>query len=455
MAENPLTPTPDAPEPRVTPLVSLPTTKVARAARFAKTGLKVGANYVKHYARRSVGAESATEDLHAANAAELYGALSEMKGSVLKVAQMMAMEKNLLPPAYAEQFAQAQYQTPPLSGPLVIKAFRDAFGRSPFELFDDFDPSARQAASIGQVHYATKNGQPLAVKVQYPGVADSIRSDIRLVKPVALRVLGLDESQVRPYLEEVETRLLEETDYALEMRRGQEIAALCQHLPHLQFPHYYPEQSAARVLTMDWLPGQHLKEFLAQEPSQAVRDQLGQALWDFYTFQLHTLRQVHADPHPGNFLFQTAAGGTVGVLDFGCVKEIPADFQQLFLALLAPGLLDDGARFEQLLTELGVLRPADAPAQRELYIRTIRASLALVGRPFWQPTFDFGDPAYLQQLYALGEELMQEPELRRQREPRGSEHFIYLNRTYVGLYALLTELKAHVRTGVQAPVAAA
>ncbi|MCA8829662.1 ABC1 kinase family protein [Hymenobacter pini] len=427
-------------------LSSLPTSKVARAARFAKTGLNVGANYVKHYAKRAVGAESTTDDLHAANAAELYGTLSEMKGSVLKVAQMLAMEKNLLPTAYADQFAQAQYQTPPLSGPLVVKAFRDAFGKSPFEVFEEFDINARQAASIGQVHFARKAGQQLAVKVQYPGVADSIRSDIRLVKPIALRVLGLDEATVRPYMQEVETRLLEETDYALELRRGQQIAAACAHLPHLQFPQYYPELSSSRILTMDWLPGQHLKELLATSPSQTTRNQLGQALWDFYMFQLHELRQVHADPHPGNFLLTDNDGGTVGVLDFGCVKEIPADVHHLFTALLAPETLADSARLTQLLTEAGVVRPEDTPTRQEFYVSTMHASLELVGRPFRQATFNFGDPAYMQQLYALGDDLMQQPELRQQREPRGSEHFIYLNRTYVGLYALLTELKAEVTT---------
>ncbi|RAK69579.1 ABC1 kinase family protein [Hymenobacter edaphi] len=439
------------PGPDNQPLASLPTTKVARAARFAKTGLKVGANYVKHYAKRAAGAEVRPEDLHAANAAELYGALSEMKGSVLKVAQMLAMEKNILPAAYAEQFAQAQYQTPPLSGPLVVKAFRDAFGRSPSELFDAFEPQARQAASIGQVHFARKDGRALAVKVQYPGVADSIRSDIRLVKPVALRVLGLDEATVRPYLQEVETRLVEETDYALELRRGRHIATRCAHLPHLEFPQYYPELSGARILTMDWLGGQHLREFLATEPSQDVRNQLGQALWDFYMHQLHTLRQVHADPHPGNFLLRAEHGGTVGVLDFGCVKEIPAEVHRLFTALLAPETLEDEARLAALLEQAGVLRPHDAPALRQLYLRTLHDSLALVGRPFRQPTFDFGDPAFMQALYALGDDLLQQPELRQQREPRGSEHFIYLNRTYVGLYALLTELKAAVRTGAAGP----
>ncbi|SET13153.1 ABC1 kinase family protein [Hymenobacter actinosclerus] len=427
-------------------LTSLPTTKVARAARFAKTGLNVGANYVKHYARRAVGADSPMADLHAANAAELYGTLSEMKGSVLKVAQMLAMEKNLLPTAYADQFAQAQYQTPPLSGPLVVKVFRDAFGKSPFEVFDEFDRQARQAASIGQVHLARKDGLELAVKVQYPGVADSIRSDIRLVKPIALRVLGLDEATVRPYMQEVETRLIEETDYALELRRGQEIAAACASLAHLQFPRYYPELSSARILTMDWLPGQHLREFLLTEPSQQVRNQLGQALWDFYMFQLNELRRVHADPHPGNFLLRPDDGGTVGVLDFGCVKEIPEDVHRLFNDLLAPATLSDPARLAALLTEGGVLHADDPASRRDFYVQTMQASLELVGRPFREPTFDFGDPSYMQALYALGDGLLQEPELRQQREPRGSEHFIYLNRTYVGLYALLTELKASIRT---------
>ena len=433
------------------PQTSLPTTKVARAARFAKTGLNVGANYVKHYAKRAVGADSTTEDLHAANAAELYGTLSEMKGSVLKVAQMLAMEKNMLPTAYADQFAKAQYQTPPLSGPLVTKAFRDAFGQSPSQLFDVFEPEARQAASIGQVHFARKDGRDLAVKVQYPGVAASIRSDIRLVKPIALRVMGLKEAQVRPYLDEVETRLLEETDYALELRRGQEIAARCRELANLEFPTYYPELSTPRILTMDWLTGQHLKEFLATQPTQGVRNQLGQALWNFYQFQFNTLHQLHADPHPGNFLMRADNGGTLGVLDFGCVKDVPVDVYHLFTALLAPETFTNETRLAALLTEAGVLRATDAPDLRALYLRTLRVSLELVGRPFRQAHFDFGDPAYMAALYALGDDLMADPELRKQREPRGSEHFIYLNRTYVGLFALLTELGAQIETGIDVP----
>ena len=197
---------------------------------------------------------------------------------------------------------------------------------------------------------------------------------------------------------------------------------------------------------MDWLPGQHLKEFLATNPGQTERNQLGQTLWDFYQFQLNVLHQVHADPHPGNFLLRAEHGGTVGVLDFGCVKEVPADVHALFTALLSPETFADEARLEALLAEAGVLRATDPAGLRALYLRTMRVSLELVGRPFRQDSFDFGDPAYLQSLYALGDDLMADPELKKQREPRGSAHFIYLNRTYVGLFALLTELGAVVHT---------
>jgi len=134
------------------------------------------------------------------------------------------------------------------------------------------------------------------------------------------------------------------------------------------------------------------------------------------------------------------------VLDFGCVKDVPPLEQQQFLALLAPDTLADPARLEALLTEAGVLRPTDPAALRSMYLRTLTQSLELVGRPFRQATFDFGDPTYMQSLYALGDDLMQDQDLRQQREPRGSAQFVYLNRTYIGLFSLLTDLGAVVRT---------
>ncbi len=428
----------------------LPTSKVARAAKLAGAGFRVGANYVKHAVRQATGsAETAAASrvkLDEANAATLFDTFSELRGGALKFAQVLSMDRTgLLPRAYADRFALAQHQAPPLSGPLVVKTFRAATGKSPGEIFDEFDLTARAAASIGQVHQAKLNGRTLAVKVQYPGVAASIQSDLNLIKPVAFRVLGLSEADFREYIVEVESKLLEETDYRRELTSSQRLAAACAHIPGLKFANYYPELSGERVLTMDWLTGRHLKEFLDTNPPQAVRDQIGQALWDFYAHQLHTLRAVHADPHPGNFLFSDEGGGTVAVIDFGCVKEVPADFHDAYFDVVNPAVYTDDALLEPVLVALDVLRPTDTPEMRQLIFEIAHQTLPLLARPFIEPNFDFGDPAYQQEINVLAEEFANNPTLRSQREPRGSKHFIYVNRAYFGLYTLLGDLKTRLR----------
>jgi predicted unusual protein kinase regulating ubiquinone biosynthesis (AarF/ABC1/UbiB family) len=153
--------------------------------RFVKTGAQIGGNYIKHYSKKMLDPSMTKEQLHEDNAEDVYNALSELKGSALKVAQMLSMEKNVLPRAYVNKFALAQYSAPPLSGPLIVQTFVKQFGKTPQQIFDTFNMQSTRAASIGQVHEATKGGQKLAVKIQYPGVAESIKSDLKLVKPIA------------------------------------------------------------------------------------------------------------------------------------------------------------------------------------------------------------------------------------------------------------------------------
>ncbi|MEX0884670.1 MAG: AarF/UbiB family protein, partial [Cyclobacteriaceae bacterium] len=296
---------------------SIPVSKVQRAAKFFSTGARVGGNYMKHYAKKVVNPSLTKDDLHKNNATDIYDSLSELKGSALKVAQMMAMDKNMLPRAYQDKFIMAQYSAPPLSYPLVVKTFKEHFNASPEVLFDTFTPSAVNAASIGQVHQAKKDGKLYAVKIQYPGVASSVRSDLRLVKPFALRLLNMNEKELDHYMEEVEERLLEETDYELEVQRSREISQACSHISDLTFPQYYENLSGPRVITMDWMVGLHLREWLETEPDQISRNRIGQAMWDFYHYQVHVLKQVHADPHPGNFIIQN--DNQLAVIDFGCV----------------------------------------------------------------------------------------------------------------------------------------
>src|SRR6201996_1508408 len=166
---------------------TIPTGKVERASRFVATGLKVGGNYIKHYTRKLMDPSTSREELHADNAEDIYDTLSDLKGSALKVAQMLSMDKGMLPKAYTDKFAMSQYSAPPLSGPLVVNTFVKTLGKTPNELYDHFEMKASNAASIGQVHRAVKGDRELAVKIQYPGVANSVKSDLRLVKPFAIR----------------------------------------------------------------------------------------------------------------------------------------------------------------------------------------------------------------------------------------------------------------------------
>src|SRR3978361_138022 len=349
---------------------SIPTTKVQRSAKFVKTGMKIGGNYIKHYSKRLFNPEMDKTELNEDNASDIYESLSELKGSALKVAQMLSMDKNLLPQAYTDKFSQSQYNAPPLSGPLIVQTFKKYFGKTPDQIYDKFNIRSSNAASIGQVHEAELNGEKLAVKIQYPGVGDSISSDLKLVKPFAFRLLGMSEKELDVYMREVEERLLEETDYELEIRRSIEFSNACANLDNIVFPKYYPELSSKRIITMDWLEGQHLKEFLATNPSQELKNTIGQALWDFYNFQQHELRKVHADPHPGNFLI--TPDEKLEVIDFGCIKSIPHDFYYPFFSLISANVLADKEKTIQAFRDLEMIWPTDSSPQIEFYYQTYR-----------------------------------------------------------------------------------
>jgi predicted unusual protein kinase regulating ubiquinone biosynthesis (AarF/ABC1/UbiB family) len=423
---------------------NIPATKVERATKFVTTGIKVGGNYIKHYAKKAFDSNVSNEGLHEDNAHDIYQALSELKGSALKVAQMMSMDRNMLPKAYTDKFTMAQYSAPPLSGPLVVKTFSKHFGKTPQELYDTFDMNAVNAASIGQVHRATKDGKKLAVKIQYPGVAQSVKSDLKMVKPFAVRLMNLNEKDVDKYMEEVETKLMEETDYVLELKSSVEISKACAHIPNLRFANYYPEFSCERVLTMDWMEGKHLGEFLKTNPSQEVRNRIGQALWDFYDFQVHTLRTVHADPHPGNFLMHE--DGSLGIIDFGCVKVIPESYYRNYFSLINYAILNDQAYAERIFFDLEFINSMDSADERQFFTEIFKQMIVLLGQPFHAEIFDFGNDTYFDSVFEFGERLSKMKELRESKVARGSKDALYINRTYYGLYAMLNELKAQVRT---------
>jgi len=416
----------------------IPTGKVQRAGKFIKTGVKVGANYAGHYMKKMVSSTVDDEELSRKNADEIFNTLSQLKGSALKIAQMMSMDTGILPKAYAEKFAAAQNSAMALSAPMVMNTFLKNFGKTPQQIFDKFDTKASFAASIGQVHEAYKNGVRLAVKVQYPGVADSIRSDISLVKPILLRIAGVSQQAANPYIEEIEARLIEETDYDLELHNGIEMQENSSHVDNVIVPSYYPELSNKRVLTMGWLDGISLNTFIAEEQDKVKRQKIGQALLDFVHYQIHTKKRFHADLHPGNFL--VTKDGQLGVLDFGCMKALPADFYSCYFSLAKPEVRNDDDKLRTVLQKLDMLRPQDSPVQDKLFFDITKASIDVIALPMLQDSFYFGDKKYAAQLMAHGESLFNDKNLRNDDALRGSKHGIYLHRTFLGLFTILQKL---------------
>ena len=355
---------------------------------------------------------------------------------------MLSMEKNILPKAYVEQFSLAQFSVPPLSAPLVRKTFFKYFGKHPEDLFDTFNSKSIAAASIGQVHQATKDGKELAIKIQYPGVADSISSDLAMVKPVAIKMFNIKGKDSDKYFQEVEQKLLEETDYILEVKQSQQMVADCKHIEHLIFPDYYPDLSNHRIITMDWIDGEHLSEFTKVNTNKVLADKLGQALWDFYMYQMHELKRVHADPHPGNFL--VTPKGELVAIDFGCIKVIPDSFYIPYFELAIPENINNPEIFTQKLYELEILTPRDTPEEIAFFSTLFHEMLSLFTQPMHNETFDFSDETFFSKVADLSEKYSKDTQLRKMNGNRGSKHFLYINRTFFGLYNLMNDLGAKV-----------
>jgi len=299
------------------------------------------------------------------------------------------------------------------------------------------------AASIGQVHKATKDGKKLAVKIQYPGVAQSISSDLALVKPIATRMFNLQGNDSDKYFKEVEGKLVEETNYILEVKQSKEITDACAIIDNLTFPKYYAEWSNEKIITMDWIDGVHLGDFTRSSFSQNLGNKLGQTLWDFYMFQIHGLKKVHADPHPGNFLI--SGNEELIAIDFGCIKEVPDTFYVPYFELAKKENISNDKIFTEKLYDLEILIPNDSPQEVTFFKGLFHEMLSLFTSPFHEETFDFGDKEFWDKIAALSEHYASDKQIRKMNGNRGSKHFLYMNRTFFGLYNLLHDLKAKIK----------
>ncbi len=420
-----------------------PSSRLDRSKIAAKTGLKIGANYARYLARRSVGIgdrEEERSNLHGRNAQDLFGQLVKLRGTALKLAQGMSINPGILPEEFATVLSQAQYEVPPMNSGLVRTLIKKSLGEYPETVFTSFEPMAFAAASLGQVHRAfLPDGREVAVKVQYPNVRESIDSDLKVVAGIAERVLG--GVSIQPYLDEVREHLWEETDYVQEGHYIEFFAGQYQD-DRVITPRWVPEYTTRTVLTMTFVRGLHLDAFLATRPSQERRDHFGQRLFDFVHEQVAADNlTVHADAHPGNFLFRP--DGKIGVLDFGCVKRFPRTFRDDLLRLFRARLADDEETLVTQYRALDILRDDHDEEQRAYLIDLLTDFGHIIVKPYRQDTYDFGGSHILDGFKELLPKVTGRDAFKN-REPVGSPHFVFVNRLVAGLLSLLTRLEARV-----------
>lgn len=419
-------------------MTDFPSSKYERGKIFAKTGLKVGKNYASHYLKTLTGRKSEKTDVDKKTAEDVFGEFTNLRGTALKIAQTFSIDQGFLPEEFTEVMTQAQYKVPPINRSLVRSIIRRELGQYPEQVFDEFNSEALAAASIGQVHKARlKNGQPVAIKIQYPGVRDTISSDIALAGSIFKR-LAKNGDQFDDYIAEIESTLMKETDY---IEEGKSINRFHERFASngIVTPEWIPELSTERVLTMSFIEGQHLKEFLETDPPQEERNHFGQLLWDFFHQQIKDRSEIHADTHPGNFIF--TPDKKLGVVDYGCVKSFPEEFFINYLKLLPVHLQRDEKEIIRLYKKLNVLKtdPENSKSEKTIYefCKNYGYTFAL---PYIEDLFNFGDQEYKQIMtgYTKNAPITN--------GPRGSKHFIFTTRVHLGLYHFLMKLKAVVNT---------
>ena len=320
---------------------SIPTSKVRRSTIAGITAAKIGIKHVGYKTRSLLMDENEKKkfkELHEKNLGVLiFSVLSQLKGTALKISQLLSMEANILPLSIREQLKNAYYQVKPINRALIRKQIIQELGKKPLEVFKYFESTAFAAASIGQVHRGESfAGQTLAIKIQYPGIASTIESDLKIVEQLFWTLSKT--SEILPHKKvldlmmcEIKNRLGEEVDYEIEAKNLHWFIEQVK-LNGITIPKPIDELSSKRVLTLEMLDGLHLQEWLSTQPSQTEKNRIGQLLFDFFWYSVFNLKKVNADPHPGNFLF--LRDGNLGVLDFGCVRSLDDEFVQQFSILI-------------------------------------------------------------------------------------------------------------------------
>jgi predicted unusual protein kinase regulating ubiquinone biosynthesis (AarF/ABC1/UbiB family) len=343
-----------------------------RTARVWRLTARNGARYVVHRMRRLGNRGTRRDELDQQFAIrtseDVARELGNMKGALMKFGQLLSFIMEALPDDAQKALATLQSDAKPMAPALAAQVITDELGHPPERIFLDWQVVPVAAASVGQVHRAvTRDGRDVAVKVQYPGVADSIEADLDNAEAfyrlgTAFVLKGLD---AKGLVDELRNRMRDELDYELEAASQTEFGASFADHPFIAIPAVDPATSTKRVLTSEWVEGLSWAEFESTALPEA-RHRAGESIWRFAQYAVHRLGVFNGDPHPGNYRF--SIDGDVTFLDFGLVKRwTPGEWQQLAPSLDAIVVHRDPERLVSVMEEIGFLRAGHGLAAQQVY----------------------------------------------------------------------------------------
>ena len=417
-----------------------PVSRLARLWILGSVHAKIAAAYLVYWVRTSYATADEKErrlnETHLSAAIKLLGVMGYLRGAIMKAGQMLSAYPNVLPDQFVDTLSTLHFEAPPMHYSLLREFVRNELGADPETLFDEFETRAFAAASLGQVHRARlKTGELVAVKIQYPGIANTIAADCRnmlaLFSPMRL---SRDWDNIREQWDDIRRTLEAETDYVREAQYLERARAAFREDEGVKVPRTYPALCTPRVLTMQYFDGLHIEHYLAGNPSQEERDRYGRLIM-LASFRLaHKAKFWYADSNPGNYLF--LPDGTLGLLDFGCVREFTTDEWDFYVQVWK--VYQEGGRgLREAMLRAGDFDPA-RPVDED-HIRFLEDySHWWSDYMMTDELFDFGDEAFMRR----GIEFI--TQVAERRYFRTLPVNVWITRQLLGLRALAFRLKARV-----------
>lgn len=344
--------------------------RTRRALSVGSLTTQVGGNYLWNALKRPF--QSVDErnqellDTHLKNAMLIVERSQELRGTFLKLTQMLSMRNDLLPEEMLDVLSVVQSDVPPMSFDLIREQIESELGGSPEDLFDELEEEAFAAASLGQVHRGrTHDGDDIVVKVQYPGVEETVAQDLKNMKALLqtftliARDVMRQKVDIEEVYEELEERLGEELDYENEAKNAQRFGEMFADDDEILIPDVFPELTSRRVLTAEYIEGYKFADILGPGIDQELKDQIAVKYFKTVWRQIFEFGALHTDPHPGNYL--VTYHPKLAILDFGSIRYFPTEVRRAYRHLSRSLLEHDRDGAGQALVDLGFINEGDDP----------------------------------------------------------------------------------------------